>query len=430
MGVPAARPGAPHAGAGPRYTGAVSFFLGVALFAVGIAVTIALHEWGHMTAARVFGMRVRRYFIGFGPTVASFRRRHPAAGGHVTEYGLKAVPLGGFCDIAGMTAADPVSPEEEPYAMYRRPWWARVAVLSGGVVMNLVVGVLLIYAVAVTWGLPDPDVDLSPRIAQTQCVPPAQGADGTLAECTGAGPAELAGLRAGDVVVAVGGAEVATPREVAEAVRATEGATVVLTVERVGQLMDVTVAPERVTRMVGGDAVEVAAVGIAFQAPRQRILEYDPLTAVPGSLAFTGHMFAAVWEGLLAIPGKVPGVVASVFGAERDPESPMSVVGASRFGGELAEADLWSMFVMMLANLNFFLAMFNLIPLPPLDGGHIAVVGYERLRDLLRRVRGLAPGAPVDYTRLMPVTLAFTAVLLAFGIIVIAADVVNPIRFF
>lgn len=108
----------------------------------------------------------------------------------------------------------------------------------------------------------------------------------------------------------------------------------------------------------------------------------------------------------------------------------MSVVGASRVGGEMVENDMWSGFLMMLANLNFFLALFNLVPLPPLDGGHIAVVAYEKLRDFIRRLAGKPALGPADYTKLMPVTMAFTAVLLTFGVIVIAADVVNPIRLF
>ena len=107
----------------------MTFLLGVLLFAIGIAVTIALHEWGHLTAARLCGMQVRRYFIGFGPTLFSFKRHHAAAGGHDTEYGVKAIPFGGFCDIAGMTAMDPIDPAEEPYAMYKKPWWQRIIVM-------------------------------------------------------------------------------------------------------------------------------------------------------------------------------------------------------------------------------------------------------------------------------------------------------------
>ena len=123
-------------------------------------------------------------------------------------------------------------------------------------------------------------------------------------------------------------------------------------------------------------------------------------------------------------------MVASIFGQEREADGPMSVVGASRVGGELAQRSLWSMFFMMLATLNFFLALFNLIPLPPFDGGHIAVIGYEKVRDGIRKLAGKPALGAADYTKLMPVTYAMAALLMGVGAIVIVADVVNPIRLF
>ncbi|MDJ0107432.1 site-2 protease family protein, partial [Rhodococcus erythropolis] len=121
------------------------FALGVVLFALGIGVSIALHEAGHMWTAKALGMKVRRYYIGFGPKIFSFRRGE-------TEYGLKALPLGGFCDIAGMTALDEMTPEEEPHAMYKKAAWKRVVVMSGGIAMNFILGFLLIYALLLGWG--------------------------------------------------------------------------------------------------------------------------------------------------------------------------------------------------------------------------------------------------------------------------------------
>ena len=133
---------------------------------------------------------------------------------------------------------------------------------------------------------------------------------------------------------------------------------------------------------------------------------------------------------MVQLPLMVPGVVESIGCAERDANSPVSVVGASYAGGQLVEHDQWSSFFMLLAMLNFFLALFNLVPLPPLDGGHIAVVVYEKLRDALRRLRGKQPGGPADYRKLMPLTLVVFALLTVFGALVIVADVVNPIRLF
>lgn len=409
----------------------MAFVLGVALFAIGIAITIALHEWGHLTAARLCGMRVRRYFVGFGPTIFSFKRRHAGAGGHLTEYGLKAIPFGGFCDIAGMTAQDPIRPEEEPHAMYTKAWWQRIVVLLGGVAMNLVVGLVLIYFIAVSWGLPNLNVDLTPRIASVQCVSTGMNSDGSAKPCTGAGPAERAGLRPGDVLTAVNGTPVKGYPEAVSLIGADTEGDIELTVDRAGESKTVSITPEHVEmKAEDGSVTSRPAVGIGFERPKGGIDTYDAATAVPGALVFTGQLFGAVWDGLLSIPSKVPGVVASIFGAQRDPASPMSVVGASRAGGELVEQNQWPNFFLLLANLNYFLALFNLVPLPPLDGGHIAVVIYERIRDRVRRLFGKPALGPADYTRLMPVTMAFTAVLLVFGVVVIAADVVNPIRLF
>ena len=174
------------------------YLLGVVLFALGIAVTIALHEAGHMFTARAFGMRVRRYFIGFGPTVWSVRRGH--------DLRVAALPLGGFCEIAGMTGQEPVTEEEKPHAMVSKPWWQRVAVLSGGVVVNVIVGVTIIYGLAVTSGLPNPDVDTTPTVGEVSCVSDQTGPE-TLADCSGVGPAGEAGVQVGDRILALDGQE-------------------------------------------------------------------------------------------------------------------------------------------------------------------------------------------------------------------------------
>ncbi|MDN6260078.1 MAG: site-2 protease family protein, partial [Corynebacterium sp.] len=135
-------------------------------------------------------------------------------------------------------------------------------------------------------------------------------------------------------------------------------------------------------------------------------------------------------KALVDLPQRYWPVVQSIFGAERQMDSPVSVVGASHIGGQMVEQSQWMSFLLLLANLNFFLAVFNLVPLPPLDGGHAVIVIYEKLRDRLRRMRGPEPGGPVDYVKVMPVTYVATAILLVFGLTVIVADVVNPLQLF
>ncbi|MDK6492242.1 signaling protein [Corynebacterium sp. HMSC08F01] len=398
--------------------------LGIVLFALAITASIALHEAGHMFTARAFGMRVRRFFVGFGPTLWSVKR-----GG--TEYGIAALPFGGFCDIAGMTAMDPVTEEEAPHAMVKKPAWQRIAVLSGGIVMNILIGVVIIFGVAVSSGIRNPYADFTPKVGQVVCVAD-QVDEKTLAECSGPGPAGQAGVQVGDTLVAVDDEPIETFADLRTYVAQRPGEMVALEVERGGSSQSIDVPVARVERIdpSTGERIDVGAVGIAAAPVKDAVKQFGPVEAVPATAKFTGQMLRASVDGLMAFPGKIPGVVASIFGGERDIEGPISVIGASRTGGELVERDQWPAFWMMLASLNFFLALFNLVPLPPLDGGHIAVVIYEKIRNALRRLRGLPPVGPANYEKLMPLTYFMAALLLVVGVLVMAADVVNPVNLF
>ena len=395
----------------------MSFAFGVVLFALGIAISIALHEAGHLMTAKAFGMRVRRYFIGFGPKIFSFRRGE-------TEYGLKAIPAGGFCDIAGMTALDEVSPDEAPRAFFRKPTWQRVVVLAAGSAMHFIVGILLIFVLAVGWGLPnlrDTPVTGAVSCAANQLSPKA------LEPC-GPGvpaPAADAGVRPGDTIVSVAGTPTPTWPEAVAAIQAAAGPTPVV-VDRDGAAVPLTIDVVRVQRLdpVTGQARTVGAVGIG----QQRIFSYGPLDAIPATFVFTGDVFGRVWDGILAFPQKVPRLVDAIAGGERDADTPVSVVGASIIGGDAVERGIWEYFVFLLALLNFFIGVFNLLPLLPLDGGHIAVNLYERVRDWTRARLGKAKMPPVDYTRLLPITFALILVGGAISLLTLTADIVNPIR--
>ncbi|MBF6089622.1 site-2 protease family protein [Nocardia cyriacigeorgica] len=397
------------------------FAFGFALFALGITISIALHECGHMWAAQATGMKVRRYFIGFGPRIFSFRRGE-------TEYGLKALPLGGFCDIAGMTALDELEPEELDRAMYRQATWKRLVVMFGGIAMNFLLGFLLVVVLAVGWGLPNFNQPPATALGEMSCVA-TQNPDGTLAECTGTGPAQRAGLQRGDVVKAVNGVEVETWREFQTETQNQTGP-FTYTIERDGQILTIPVTPERVIRYPsdGGPGREVSAVGVGsdYYEP----VKYNVLAAIPAAGAFTGDMFVRTFQSLAQMPAKVADLWTAVTGGERDPETPVSVYGASKIGGETAERGLWGLFILVLASLNFFLGAFNLLPLLPLDGGHIAVVLYEKLRNTVRGWKGLAPGAPVDYLKLLPVTYVAVVIGGAYMVLTLVADIVNPIELF
>jgi membrane-associated protease RseP (regulator of RpoE activity) len=406
------------------------FVLGIVLFALAILVSVALHECGHMWVARATGMKVRRYFVGFGPTLWSTKR--PNRLGH-TEYGVKAVPLGGFCDIAGMTSVEELSPDDYPHAMYRQKVWKRVAVLLAGPGMNFVIGLVLLYGIANIWGLPNLHPPTTAIVGETSCVS-SEVTKGKLGDCDGPGPAALAGIKPGDTVVKVGATDVANFDQMVAAVRKLDaptpfvvqrtenGATTTFTA-----IVDVTRA-QRFTKEGNGAPSEVGAVGIA--AAQFGPTQYNPLSAGPATVAFTGDLMVELGKSLAKIPTKVGALWTSIGGGERDPETPISVVGASIIGGDTVDAGLWVAFWFFLAQLNFVLGAVNLLPLLPFDGGHIAVAVYEKIRNMLRSARGKVAGAPVNYLKLMPATYVVLVVVGGYMLLTVTADLVNPIRLF
>ncbi|MBU2668254.1 site-2 protease family protein [Actinoplanes bogorensis] len=366
---------------------------GAFLFLIAICLSLALHEAGHMIAARAFGMKVRRFFVGRGPTLFSFRRGE-------TEYGLKALPIGGFCDIAGLTALDELSRDEEPRAMWRYPTWKRTTVMLAGPITHVFLAVAILYAMAVSFGLPNLHPVTEPVVAATPCVG---------AVC----PAADAGIQPGDRIESIGGTP--TPRwvDVLTAVRASNGPTTMV-IKRAETRQTITV------NVVSG------RIGAAPQ-PAPAYLQYGPVEAAGATMTFTGELLGGTVSQLRQFPEKIPAVIHAIRG-ERDPETPISVVGASRLGGEAVERGLWGTFLLLLVSLNLFMAVFNTLPLLPLDGGHIAVVWYERVRDVIRRLRGRPAGGPVDFTRLVPATLVLIAIGGAVMALTITADIINPIR--
>ena len=358
------------------------FVIGIVLFALAILVSVALHECGHMWVARATGMKVRRYFVGFGPTLWSTRRPNRLG---ETEYGVKAIPLGGFCDIAGMTSMEELKPDVSP--------------------TTAVVG-------------------------ETGCVAPQVTRD-ELGECTGPGPAALAGIQSGDEIVKVGDTEVANFSEMAAAVRKLDGP-VSIELKRDGQIVNTVVDVTQTQRFTSADATGPVTVGaIGVSAPEVAPpAQYNPLTAVPATFTFTGDLTVELGKSLAKIPTKVGALVQSIGGGERDPETPISVVGASIIGGDTVDAGLWVAFWFFLAQLNFVLGAVNLVPLLPFDGGHIAVAVFEKIRNMIRAARGKVAAAPVNYLKLMPATYVVLAVVVGYMLLTVTADLVNPIRLF
>jgi membrane-associated protease RseP (regulator of RpoE activity) len=401
------------------------FAIGIVLFALAILVSVALHECGHMWVARATGMKVRRYFVGFGPTLWSTRRGE-------TEYGVKATPLGGFCDIAGMTPVEDLAPDEADRAMYKQAAWKRVAVLFAGPGMNFVICLVLIYGIALAWGLPNLHPATRAVVGETACVAP-EVAVGKIGDCTGPGPAAVAGIRAGDVVVKVGDTPVSTFEDMAAAVRKLRG-TVPVVVERDGTTIttyvDVTPTQRFVANGQGGQvqATTVGAIGVG--AVKAAPTHYGVVSAIPATFIFTGDLTLEVGKALVAIPTKVGALVHAIGGGQRDPQTPMSVVGASIIGGDTVDHGLWVAFWFFLAQLNLILGAINLVPLLPFDGGHIAIAVFEKIRNSIRSARGMVAAAPVNYLKLMPATYVVLVFVAGYMLLTVTADVVNPIRIF
>jgi membrane-associated protease RseP (regulator of RpoE activity) len=251
-----------------------------------------------------------------------------------------------------------------------------------------------------------------------------------MGECTGSGPAAAAGIRPGDVIVKIGDKDVATFDEAKSALQKSSGQTPVV-VERNGEreTLLVNVAPTQ--RWTSADATGPSTVGaIGIAPPQFGPTHHNPLSAVPATFAFTGDLAVELGKSLAKIPTKVGALVHSISGGERDPETPISVVGASIIGGDTVDHGLWVAFWFFLAQLNFVLGAINLVPLLPFDGGHIAIAFFEKIRNMIRSARRIDAAPPVNYLKLMPATYVILIAVVGYMLLTVTADLVNPIRLF
>jgi len=282
------------------------------------------------------------------------------------------------------------------------------------------------------WGLPNLHPPTKAVIGETACVAP-EVAPGKVGSCTGPGPAALAGIRAGDVVVKVGDTPVSTFDDMAAAIRKLHG-TVPVVVERDGTTIttyvDVTPTQRWIAGGQGGQPQSSTVGAIGVGAPHLVPTRYGVLSAVPATFAFAGDLTVEVGKALVTIPTKVGALVHAISGGQRDPQTPMSVVGASIIGGDTVDHGLWVAFWFFLAQLNLILGAINLLPLLPFDGGHIAVAVFEKIRNMILSARGKVAAAPVNYLKLMPATYAVLVLVVGYMLLTVTADVVNPIRLF
>lgn len=432
--------------------------VGIVAFFLLILASIALHEIGHLVPAKKFGVKVTEYMVGFGPTIWSKRKGE-------TSYGVKAIPVGGYIRMVGMLpppkgapegtarsmstgrlalmvedarrqSLEEIAPGDEDRVFYKLPVHKRVIIMLGGPVMNLLLAFFLFAAVLVGIGVPQPSLTVSAVVPCLPTVEVPSGQPDAAGECpTGASPAALAGLQTGDLITAYNGTAPATWDELTQQIREEGAADGVLTVQRAdGTTVDLAVSTVDVTRPVYDDAGNPtgATQTTGFLGVRPEI-EYvaQPWSAVPAQM---WDLTARSAVALVSLPVRVYELVTEtlVGGGERQIDSPVSVVGVSRLGGEVVaseepvEAKL-AMFLGLAASLNLFLFLFNLLPILPLDGGHVAGALYEGGRRQWARVRRKPDPGPVDVARLLPVAYVVAIALVVVGAIVIFADLVKPI---
>jgi membrane-associated protease RseP (regulator of RpoE activity) len=418
--------------------GAIAFFL-------LIMVSVALHEVGHMVPAKIFGVKVPQYFVGFGPKIFSFRRGE-------TEYGVKWFILGGYVRLLGMYPPysgkpsrwrrlqqmadeargfewDEISEQDKADGrlFYQKKTWQKIIVMFGGPFMNILIAFCLFWGINAFYGT----WQTTTLVANVVACVPAEGA----AECAAddpPSPAAEAGLRAGDRIVAWNGVSVSTQERLSELIRANGAGPAAVTVERGGTRVDLPAVNTVVIADPTSSDPGATRAYYGFQASTEQV-RGGPVEALGQMWEMTKLSF----EGLAKLPVSVVQVAIGMFnGAERGQDTPVSVVGVSAVAGEVAASDQVDaaakvvLFASLLGSLNLFLAIFNLVPLPPLDGGHIAGALYEGARRQIAKLRRRPDPGHVDTAKALPVTFVVGGFLLLCGIVLMVADIVNPVQLF
>jgi membrane-associated protease RseP (regulator of RpoE activity) len=393
-----------------------AYVLGVVIFIVGLVVSVILHELGHFLAAKRFGMKATQFFIGFGPTLWSTTRGE-------TEYGVKAFPFGAFVKITGMTTMDEVDPADEPRAMRNKPRWQRAIVMVAGSFMHFAFAFVLLLFLA--WGIGQPVASNSTTVgAVSSCTPVSLKAleSQSCAGAKGPSPAGRAGLKTGDKIIAINGKSARNWTQLGDAIRAQPaGKPVPVTVLRDGKrlTLDISLAviPHHKGSYMGIDET------VVFQT-------YSPA----GGVAFAGSTFGEYLTGSAEAAGQLPGEVRHLFSSHNNNQQGVSsVVGVAQVAGEVTEYGggwhytVWDLLA-IIASVNIFLGAFNLLPLLPMDGGHLAMLGYEEVRGWLARLRGRPDPGVANLEPLIPVSATVIVLLVGLSLVLMAANLFNPIH--
>jgi membrane-associated protease RseP (regulator of RpoE activity) len=432
--------------------------LGIIIFALGLLASIALHELGHMAPAKKFGVKVPQYMVGFGPTLWSRKKGD-------TEYGIKAIPLGGYIRMIGMFPPNPkgvqdqdqlgrigtmiesareevlseISPKDEPRTFYRLSVPKKLAVMFGGPFMNLVIATILFTISLSVIGRPEVTTTVSEVIA---CVPTSANPNGiasTNGTCEGgvSTPAAKIGLATGDKLLSVNGLEITAWKDLGTALGDQAGKVVDVTYLTaagitVAKTVEVAALESEVFTDSGQATGTFSTRGFLGVSPNFELVQ-APVSEVPG---FMSSVTASSVGALFEFPARVLGLAKELFtDAPRDPTGPVSVVGIGRISGQITSSEtvpsLYKVadLITLLASVNLFLFVFNMVPVLPLDGGHIAGALYEGARRQIARLRRKPLPGPVDTAKMLPVAYAMSLVLLAMSAVVILADIIKPMSF-
>lgn len=399
--------------------------VGIVAFVVALLLSVMIHEAGHYLTAKRFGMKVTEFFLGFGSRIWSFRRGE-------TEFGIKAIPAGGYCKIVGMSPREEVAPEDHDRRFLSGTVPQRLIVLGAGSFLHFVLGFLLVLTLFSGIG--------TVRALNTvEEVVPCILAQGE-SECGASSPrspAQVAGIMAGDEIIAVRKASDGSSSdsvekmkwsEIVTLIRASANQNLLVTIERSGQQLELQVPIA--SRVIDGETFGV--IGVINEFGKVRL---GPVDGVVESATFVKDVMKGSFEALLKLPTLIPALVQQTFGGEeRDPEGLVGIVGVARTTGEataserLDTSDKVTFFIVMVAGLNIFVGIFNLLPILPLDGGHMAVAIADGIKRTNARFRKRPIPAPIDVEKLTPLTLVVAIVLLSLTVLLVIADIVNPVR--
>ena len=420
------------------------FIVGVLVMLIGLGLSIALHELGHIVPAKLFKVHVGQYMIGFGPRIWSKKFGE-------TEYGFRALPLGGFISIAGMyppssgknprlfatLVQDARAQNDETIdaaggrTLYSQATWKRVVVMLGGPFMNFVLAIVAFTVLLSGIGITQATSTVA---TVSECVLPAGSTQIACAPGDAPTPAAEAGLLPGDTITAIDGTGVSSFEEASAIVRDHPGDPLAVDILRDGSAQTLQITPilaENEYVDADGETVvdEVGFVGFSPAYERVR----QPLWA--GTEEAIGSVGSVVGV-IVHLPVTLYDIAVDlVTGGERDPDGPISVIGVGRIAGEVAATeapiiDRLAVLVNLIAALNIALMVFNLIPLLPLDGGHVVVALWDGLKRLFARITGRPAPAPADATRLVPLTLIVVVLMIGMSALLFAADIFNPVDLF